>query len=83
MKRILEWIAADGMAHILVCWALTLTFGAFMPVLWAAVLSALIGVGKEVYDRLSGKGSPTWHDLICDLIGVGMGVIVLIIGGLA
>ena len=38
---------------------------------WGAVLITLaIGIGKEVYDKISGKGCAEWLDLIADIVGI-------------
>ena len=43
---------------------------------WALVVVIVAAVGKEVYDKVSGKGTPEWLDAIATVIG---GIICLII----
>lgn len=38
----------------------------------AAGSTLLIGIGKEVYDLVSHRGTPSWKDLLADLVGVGL-----------
>ncbi|MCI0513643.1 hypothetical protein L0128_10560 [candidate division KSB1 bacterium] len=36
-------------------------------------LTVSIGIGKEIWDKTTGKGFPSYRDLIADLLGVGLG----------
>ena len=36
---------------------------------WAVAIVMAIGIGKEVYDKVSGKGNCEWGDLLADLLG--------------
>ena len=44
-------------------------------------LSAIAGIGKEIYDGLSKTGNPSWKDLIADGIGIILGVLIFTGGG--
>ena len=33
-----------------------------------------IGVAKEIYDGLSGRGTPSWKDLLADIAGIALAV---------
>lgn len=72
IKKILRWIAVDGLLHILSCYALMLTLQPMVDIWWAKGITATCAIGKEVVDALRGKN--TWeqvrHDLICDAIGI-------------
>lgn len=72
IKRLLNWIATDGLLHIQTCYALMLTFQPMVGIWWAKGITASCAIGKEVVDALRGKN--TWeqvrHDLICDAIGI-------------
>ena len=47
----------------------------FLPT-WVAVVATLcVGIAKEVYDKVSGKGCFEWMDLVCDCIGILIGVL--------
>ena len=75
-SRILEYIGQDGLLHILCCIVLVSVIDIVLP-LWVAVLiTAAVAVGKElVWDLWLGKGSPSWKDLLCDLIGIAIGTL--------
>ena len=45
--------------------ALLMPFG--FEVAWLVVAAA--GVGKEVYDKVSGKGTPEWKDAFATIVG--------------
>lgn len=35
-----------------------------------------IGIGKEIWDKTSKKGTPSYRDLLADLAGVGLGFLI-------
>lgn len=71
-----NWLRTDGLLHLVISALIVVLFGAFLPV-WAAVLiAAVAGIAKEIYDRASGEGTAEWHDLICDGIGIVLGVLI-------
>jgi len=39
--------------------------------------SFTIGVSKEVWDKTSKRGSPSYRDLVADLLGIGLGFLIL------
>ena len=41
----------------------------------AALITLAIGVGKEIYDKVSGKGCSEWGDLLADVVGILIGVL--------
>ena len=47
----------------------------FLPWWVAGLITLAIGVGKEVYDKVSGKGFAEWKDIICDIIGILIGIL--------
>lgn len=65
----------DKLLHIVVSAVIMVVLGMFLPT-WVAVIATLgVGISKEVYDKVSGKGYFEWMDLICDCIGVLIGVL--------
>lgn len=71
-----NWLRTDGLLHLVISALIVVLFGAFLPV-WAAVLiAAVAGIAKEIYDRASGEGTAEWRDLICDGIGIVLGVLI-------
>lgn len=64
----------DKYKHVVVSAALSAVLALVLP-WWAAALVTLgIGVAKEVYDKVSGKGCAEWGDLLADVLGVIIGV---------
>ena len=55
--------------------------GLLMPlgfeVAWAGVV--LAGIGKEVYDKVSGKGTPEWKDAFATIVGGSVVVVTTVI----
>ena len=47
----------------------------FSPTWVAALATLCVGVSKEVYDKVSGKGCFEWMDIVCDCIGILIGVL--------
>ena len=88
-KKIWGWIRKDGLLHIGVSAVLVILFSLMLLSLGytdpgtlygvSAVLTFLAGLGKEVYDSIKKKEFIEWHDLICDLIGIVIGEIIIIL----
>ena len=43
----------------------------------AAVSALAAGLAKEIYDQVSRRGTPSWKDLLADVIGVGVAVMLI------
>lgn len=69
------WMDYDGMKHIILSAILTIVAKWLLPV-WVAVGVVLsIGIAKEIYDKVSGKGCAEWKDIVCDIIGILIGIL--------
>ena len=78
MKKLIQWIRRDGLLHITVSMLLVIAMSVLLPV-WLSVLIAFaIGIGKELWDKNHG-GACTWHDIICDCIGLAIGTLITLI----
>lgn len=76
IDKIINLIGYDGIMHFLVSAIITLELRRFnIPRLFAALITLLIGVGKEIYDKVTKKGTASWKDIICDIAGVLFGLI--------
>ena len=81
-NKINSWIRKDGWLHIGVSTVLVMIFSGILIAVkeWnmalpvAGFLAFFIGLGKEVYDSIKKGESIEWHDLICDLIGITIGL---------
>lgn len=73
-KSIFKLIGMDGFVHLFVS-ALIALFVCVMkvPMVWAAVIAMSVGVLKELCDKFFG-GHANWHDIVCDVIGVMLGI---------
>ena len=67
----------DGLLHMETCALIVIVVGLAVP-WWAAGLVGLAaGIGKELWDKRH-NGVPSWHDVICDLSGIAVGILVLL-----
>lgn len=73
--RVRERIGFDGLMHIALSAIMVGTLKHIIGALGAVAVVALIGIGKEIYDRSTGKGCAEWKDIACDLAGLMIGVI--------
>lgn len=81
MKKIINWIAVDGLLHTLVSVLITIVCFSFMG-FWSIIPTVVIGIGKEIYDMLAKPGytwKMVWHDIICDAGGLIIGIILSIL----
>ncbi len=54
----------------------------FMPLAYAASLAFVIGVAKEVvHDWMLKRGTPDWLDIVANVAGISLAVIVLFLIG--
>ena len=86
IQKISDWtrerIGFDGLLHFAVCAIMTALIKATAEptlaekgALLAVVAVAMIGIGKEIYDRRTDKGCAEFKDVACDLVGIIVGVI--------
>lgn len=76
MKSLLKSLfAEDKLKHVVVSAIICVALNLFLPWWVAAGITFAIGVGKEVYDMVSGKGCSEWGDLLADLVGILIGVL--------
>lgn len=74
--KILNKVGTDKVLHLTVSATI-----AHLPIVvgcawWlAAAITLSIGIGKEIYDKISGKGTPEWQDLVADIIGTVIGIL--------
>lgn len=68
-------IGEDKLKHIVVSAIITVILNLFLSWWVAGVITLAIGVGKEVYDKVSKKGYAEWKDLLADLVGILIGIL--------
>lgn len=75
INRLFSWMGEDGMKHVIcsafICALLNLITFPF----GAGFVAFFIGVLKEAYDNITGKGTAELKDLACNAIGVGIATI--------
>lgn len=75
IQNIINRIGVDKILHVLVSLVMMLEFRRFLPVWGALTVVLAIGIIKEIYDKVSGKGTPDWRDIVADCIGIVLGLI--------
>lgn len=73
--RIRSWVRTDGLLHIETSAIIAVAGLGLFGWLAGILITVVIGVAKEIYDRVSGKGTAEWHDVICDAIGLAVGLV--------
>ena len=68
-------ITIDKYKHLVASAIITVALNLFLPWWIAGGIAFAIGVGKEIYDKLSGRGRAEWGDLFADIIGVLIGIL--------
>jgi hypothetical protein len=68
-------IGEDKLKHIVVSAIIAVALNLFLLWWWAGLITLAIGVSKEVYDKVSGKGHSEWKDLLADLVGILIGIL--------
>ena len=79
ISKSLSKIGLDGMAHIIVCQNLIIWLSKFFGIvpLWEAIIITIaIFILKEIYEKYCKK---TIKDIICDCVGLALGVLTLIL----
>lgn len=75
INRIFTIMGVDGMKHFILSATLTALFAIVLPWWMAAAGTLAVGLGKEVYDRITGRGVAEWKDVLCNLAGIIVGVL--------
>lgn len=70
-----ERIGFDGLLHIVLSAIMVGTLKHIIGALLAVAVVALIGIGKEIYDKRTGKGCAEWKDIAWDLVGIMVGML--------
>ena len=70
-------IKSDKIMHFETSALLVIIFNLFLPLWISGSLAFLVGVLKEVWDIKHGVAS--WSDVLADLLGVSVGVLIQII----
>ena len=75
LNKLFAWMGSDGMMHVILSAIICVVLNIVLPWELAGVITFDIGLGKELYDKVSGKGCSEWKDLVCDLVGILIGML--------
>lgn len=80
INSIKNWIAVDGLLHMLACYAIMITFG-WIDLVAGVILTAGVAFFKESYDKAFKKATTKEivHDVICDAIGLVVALLAILI----
>lgn len=74
LNRLFNLAGYDGLKHLVLSMLITKVLLLFLPLYLAILIALVISISKEVYDKISGKGSADWKDVICNLLGILIGI---------
>jgi hypothetical protein len=74
IDKLFDQAGYDGCKHIIVSALLTALLQLFLSTQLTILIVLFIGIAKELYDHESGKGCAEWKDIICDVIGIFIGI---------
>ena len=59
----------DKLLHFLCSFFILHFFNAFLPLIFAILISVVFGIGKEIWDEKKHSGWD-WYDLLADTLGI-------------
>lgn len=74
LNRLFNLAGYDGLKHLVLSMLITKVLLLFLPVYLAILIALIISISKEAYDKVSSRGCAEWKDVICNLIGILIGV---------
>ena len=75
MRLLKSLLAEDKLKHVVVSATIAVVLNLILPWWMAGLITLAIGVGKEVYDKVTGKGHAEWEDLVADVVGIVIGLL--------
>lgn len=75
LNKLFAWMGNDGMMHVILSALLASVLNLFLPWELAGLITLAIGMGKEIYDKRSGNGYAEVKDIVCDIIGILIGIL--------
>lgn len=75
LNKLFAWMGNDGMMHVILSSLIASVLTLVLPTGLAAVVTLAVGIGKELYDAKSGKGCCEVKDLVCDIVGILIGIL--------
>ena len=74
LNRLFDLAGYDGLKHLVLSMLITKVLSIFLPIYIALLITLVVSLSKEVYDKVSGKGCADWKDVICNLLGILIGI---------
>ena len=68
-------MGSDGMSHLILSATIAVVLNLFLPWELAGMITLAVGIGKEIYDKASGKGCSEVKDIVCDIAGIIIGLL--------
>lgn len=69
----------DKIAHALACYGAVLTFALVMPLVWAVMITMMVGALKEWHDYVNPlTNTAEWDDFWANCVGAGLAVAVVL-----
>ena len=75
LNKLFAWMGRDGMMHVILSALIACMLSLVVSAGLAAVVTLAIGIGKELYDAKSGKGCCEVKDIVCDIVGILIGIL--------
>lgn len=76
INQIKKFLKNDKVLHLICCFAIVVIFGLVLNIVSGITLALIASFSKEAYDEVRYKGW-SWDDLLADLIGIVLGILVL------
>jgi hypothetical protein len=70
-----KWMGVDGLLNLETAALTTIILKMILPLNWAMIFAAIIGIAKSTLDKSNGHENET-HDLICIFIGIVLGAVI-------
>ena len=78
-KKVWKWIGTDGLLHFFVCFGMTAILTHYVNIGLAVAIPVFVGFAKEIlWDGWLQKGQFQWKDILFDLLGVAVAVLLLL-----
>ena len=81
LKKLIKWVAIDGLLHILVCYAIMLALTPMIGGWLAMLITMVVSAIKEAYDYYIQKDNnreQVIHDATCDVVGMLSAIITML-----
>lgn len=75
IDRLFAWMGEDGMKHVICSSLLCSLLNILICPFGACFVAFFVGVFKEAYDNITGKGTAELKDIVCNAIGIGIATI--------